>query len=85
MVNMVIAGDYNGAGIAVGFNSITMCKGFKRIKLKKDMVESYEVVTEEQRKSATSSIARGLVGGALLGGVGAIGGAISAKNKVYIK
>jgi len=81
MVNMVIAGDYNGAGIAVGFNSITICKGFKRIKLTKDMVESYEVVTEEHRKSATSGITRGLIGGALLGGVGAIAGAMSARTK----
>jgi len=81
MVCRVIAGDYNGAGIAVGFNSITICKGFKRIKLTKDMVDSYEVVTEEHRKSATSGIARGLVGGALLGGVGLVAGAMSAKSK----
>ncbi len=81
MVCRVIAGDYNGAGIAVGFNSITICKGFKRIKLTKDMVDSYEVVTEEHRKSAASGIARGLVGGALLGGVGLVAGAVSAKNK----
>lgn len=81
MVNMVIAGDYEGAGIAVGHNSIKICKGLKRIKLTKDMVDSYEVVTEEHRKSATSGIARGLIGGALLGGVGAIAGAMSAKQK----
>ena len=81
MVNMVVAGDYNGAGIAVGHNSIKICKGFKRINLTKDMVESYEVITEEHRKSATSGITRGLIGGALLGGVGAIAGAISAKSK----
>ncbi len=81
MVNMVIASDCKGAGIAVGFNSTTICKGFKRIKLTKDMVDSYEVVTEEHRKSAASSITRELIGGALLGGVGAIAGAVSAKNK----
>ncbi|XOQ44300.1 MAG: hypothetical protein ACFWTN_07660 [Clostridium sp.] len=81
MVNMVIAGDYKGAGIAMGFNSLTICKGFKRIKLTKDIVESYEVMTEEHRKSAKSGVARGLIGGALLGGVGTIAGAVSAKNK----
>ena len=45
------------------------------------MVDSYEVVTEEHKKSATSGIARGLIGGALLGGVGAIAGAMSARTK----
>ena len=81
MVNMVIAGDYKGAGIAVGHNSIKICKGFKRTNLTRDMVKSYEVITEEHRKSAASGIVRGLVGGALLGGVGLVAGAVSAKNK----
>lgn len=81
MVSTVIAGEYKGSGINAGFNSITICKGFKRIKLTKDMVESYELITDDHRKSAASGIARGLVGGALLGPVGMLAGGLSAKNK----
>ena len=81
MVSMVIAGEYKGSSISVGFSSIKFCKGFKRIKLDKSNVESYELITEEHRKSAASGIGRGLVGGALLGPVGMLGGALSAKNK----
>lgn len=81
MVSMVIAGDYKGAGVAVGFDGIKICSGLKRIKLTKANVESYELITDEHRKSAASGIARGIVGGALLGPVGMVGGAISAKSK----
>jgi len=35
----------------------------------------------ESKKSAGSSIVRGAVGGALFGGAGLIGGALSGKNK----
>lgn len=44
-------------------------------------VESYELITDEHRKSAKSGIARGLVGGALLGPVGMLAGGMSAKSK----
>ncbi len=44
-------------------------------------VESYELITDEHRKSAKSGIARGLVGGALLGPVGILAGGMSAKSK----
>lgn len=81
MANIVMAGDYKGAGIACGFEGVIICKGFKRIKLNKSTVLSYELITNEHRKSAASGIGRGLIGGALLGPVGMIGGAVSAKNK----
>ena len=48
--------------------------------INKDTVECYEVITDEQRKSAASGIMRGAVGAALLGPVGLLA-AISAKNK----
>ncbi len=48
--------------------------------INKDTVESYELITDEHRKSASSGVARGLVGGALLGPVGLLAG-LSAKNK----
>lgn len=81
--NRVLSGDYAGkqilgggvsqAGISIGF--------VKRLYLNKTTVESYEVINNENQKSMASGVARGIVGGALLGGVGAIAGAASAKNK----
>ena len=38
-------------------------------------------ITDEHRKSASSGVARGLVGGALLGPVGLLAGGLSAKSK----
>ncbi len=85
--NRVIAGDYVGkqvlgggvaqAGIVLGF--------IKQLYLNKTTVESYELITDEHRKSAASGVARGLVGGALLGSVGMLAGGLSAKNKgIYL-
>ena len=39
------------------------------------------IVGQESKKSATSSVARGIVGGALVGPAGMIAGGISGKNK----
>lgn len=39
------------------------------------------IIGNDSRKSATSSVSRGIVGGLLFGGLGALGGALSAKNK----
>jgi len=52
----------------------------KKFPLNKETVASYELITEEHRKSAVSGVTRGLVGGALLGPVGLLAG-LSAKNK----
>ena len=81
--NKVIAGDYVGkqvlgggvaqAGISIGF--------VKQLYLNNTTVESYEVISDEHQKSAVSAAAKGIVGGALLGGVGMIAGAMSAKEK----
>ena len=43
-------------------------------------VVNHEIITEESVKSASSGVARGIVGGVLLGPVGMLGGALSAKN-----
>lgn len=81
--NKVLSGDYAGkqilgggisqAGISIGF--------VKQLYLNKSTVDSYEVITDEHQKSAASGAIRGIVGGAVLGGVGAIAGAVSAKEK----
>lgn len=80
--NKVIAGDYLGKGLILGMGKPSLVVGFgKNYYLTKDVVESYELITDEHRKSAASGVARGLVGGALLGPVGLLAGGMSAKNK----
>lgn len=81
MSNKVIAGDYTGCRISSTFGIVYIQHGLKTIDLDQNNVESYEVITEEHRKSAKSGVARGLVGGALLGPVGMLAGGLSAKNK----
>lgn len=82
MANTIIAGDYKGKTLVYGANKVLLVLGFfNKIDINKDTIESYEVITEEHVKSATSGAARGLVGGALLGPVGMLAGVISAKNK----
>lgn len=85
--NMVIAGEYTGKGISVlgGQPQILISSNWtENVFLDKYNVESYEVITEEIRKSAASGVARGIVGGALLGPVGMIAGGLSAKNKSVV-
>lgn len=81
--NKVIAGDYEGKKVDVGgLSSAFIIVGiFKTINLDKKNVETYELITDEHRKSAKSGVARGIVGGALLGPVGMLAGGISAKTK----
>lgn len=82
MKNSVIAGDYAGKGVIYTAGQVLIAVSLlNSVKLNKDTVESYELITEEHRKSAASGIARGLVGGALLGPVGLLAGGLSAKNK----
>ena len=83
MANTVIAGEYINEPIAIFSKKVKICTGFfgKGIFLDKETVEAYELITDDHRKSASSGIVRGIVGGALLGPVGLIGGALSAKNK----
>lgn len=80
MINSIIAGDYEGHVVQKGPKGVTISKGFKLIYLTKENVESYEVITEDIRKSAASGVSRGIVGGAILGPVGLLAG-LSAKNK----
>lgn len=80
--NRVIAGDYAGKPVIVTLGVPNINIGFsKSVYLAKPDVEAYELVTDEHRKSAASGVTRGLVGGFLLGGVGMVAGAMSAKNK----
>jgi len=74
--NKVIAGDFKGTsvGAMLGVASVGV------LPITKQTVSAYELITDEHRKSAASGIARGLVGGAILGPVGLLAG-LSAKSK----
>ncbi len=79
--NKVVAGDFEGCKVNTFLgNPCISVNMSKSILLDKSTVESYELITEEHRKSAISGVARGIVGGALLGPVGLLAG-LSAKNK----
>lgn len=85
--NKVIKGDYTSWDVFKGLNEpyfhLTF-GGQADIILNKVTVESYQVITEEQRKSGTSAVLRAGAGAVLLGGVGLLAG-LSAKNKgIYI-
>ncbi len=80
MANKVIAGDYKGFLVSNSFGKLYIASGWHPVNLDKDNVESYEIITEDIRKSAASGVSRGIVGGVLLGPVGLLAG-LSAKNK----
>lgn len=80
--NKVIAGDYEGKTVVASLGYAFIQIGvFKTIDINSNNINSYELITDEHRKSAASGVARGLVGGALLGPVGMLAGGISAKSK----
>ena len=75
--NMVISGDYKGSSVSLAWFGGVKIGG---IKLDKSNVDSYEIIDEKNRKSATSAVGRAAVGGFLLGPVGLLAG-LSAKSK----
>ena len=82
--NRVIAGEHTGKQVVgkAGMKHPVIAVGLVKSKpMNKETVESYELITDEHVKSAASGVTRGLVGGALLGPVGLLAGAMSGKNK----
>lgn len=81
--NMVLEGEYKNKVVTFSMGGkVYISLGLtKKLYLNTDTVESYEVVNEEAQKSMSSGLMRGLVGGALLGPVGALAGGLSAKSK----
>lgn len=79
--NKVIAGDFEGkqVGQSLGSPYIIISLG-KTYDINRSTVETYDLITDEHRKSAVSGVARGAVGGFLLGPVGLLAG-VSAKSK----
>lgn len=81
--NSIIAGDYLNKRFITGRKgeAVLATSALRPTPITSENVEGYELVTDEHKKSAASGVGRGLVGGALLGPVGAIAGAMSAKTK----
>ncbi|GHU94443.1 hypothetical protein FACS1894208_05520 [Clostridia bacterium] len=86
--NTVTAGDYKGGQILLKVkitkaDEVVLLKpgAFAgKITLDTNSVASYEVIDAESQTSATSAVARGAIGAALLGPIG-IAAALSAKKK----
>ena len=78
-MNKVISGKYNGKYLDGEGNIILNWRS--RYDLSKKTVTRIDLLNTETSKSGTSAVGRGMVGGALLGPVGLLGGALSAKNK----
>ena len=79
--NKVIAGDYLGKAVSGSLGVVSIMETFgKNIFLDKSTVMSYELVTNDIRKSGTSAVLRGGLGAAVLGPAGLLAG-MSAKNK----
>lgn len=79
--NEVIGGAYKGSSVAACGGKACIVK-FINKPLTSKTVERFEVINKDERKSAVSGITRGLIGGAIFGTAGIIGGALSAKNAV---
>lgn len=87
--NKVIKGDYVSWDVYKGINGEPYLHSMLHSKtediiLNKSTVASYELITEETKKSGTSAVLRAGAGAFLLGPVGLLAG-VSAKNKgIYL-
>ncbi|GEM_PF-913433 len=80
-MNTVISGDYKNASVGADImGEVFILFGFKKIPLNCGTVLRYEVVSEQERTSATSAVKKAAVGTLLLGGIG-IAAALGAKKK----
>lgn len=81
-ISIVISGDYQGREIkaAWGGKVYINSKGGEKIMIDSSTVNSYEILEIDDKKSFSSGVARGIVGGAVFGGVGALAGVNSAKT-----
>ena len=85
VVIKVIAGDYEGYKIKAGWSVFIFVPSIfsgqsDGVEISRRTVRSYKIITDDQRKSAISGIARGVIGNYFFGNAGLIGGTFSAKN-----
>ena len=84
MISYAAGGDYKGKRLDVSLfkRCAYIVVGFrKKVYINAETVRSYNVLNQQNESSAISGIGRGLVGGAVFGLAGVIGGAMSAKTK----
>ena len=88
MKNQILAGDFPKnaqINLVLGSVVLTAPASFKSkavsIKFNKDSVEKVELQKDQESIDKKSAVSRALIGGALLGGVGAVLGARTAKDK----
>lgn len=77
-INTVIAGDYVGKDIMLLGGVTPYIAG--ALAINKNNADSYNIIDENYRKSATSAVGRAALGAFVLGPVGLLAG-VSAKNK----
>lgn len=80
MSNAVIKGDYKGYIVYSERGKMWLTKMFKRIEIKKENIEAYEVVDESSQVSGSSAVLRAGAGALLLGPLG-LAAALTARQK----
>lgn len=84
--NMVIAGDYKGRWISNILGSIEISLGLtKGIPLDKFEVESYQLITEDNSKSAAGTLVKASIGEAFFGDAGMLAGALASKTDYILE
>lgn len=78
--NKVVAGDFEGNKISCSFGTVYLNFLLGNIALDRKSVATYEVLTDEPKKSVASGVVRGVVGNVLLGPAGLVAGALLAKG-----
>lgn len=79
--NRVVSGHHCGEKIVNYGEMLVISKPTYNITLSQRTIEEYRIVSQKSEKSTSSVVKRGLLGGALLGGVGALAGSLSAKDE----
>jgi len=79
--NLVVSGDFLNYSVESIWGEISLTSfGSKSISINKQSIESIEILDSTKQRDTGSTIARGIVGGILLGPAGMIGGAILGKS-----
>lgn len=78
--NKVVSGDYSGASVDEFLGDVSLNSFTTNVAINKNTITNIELLDSANKKDTGSSIARGLVGGVLLGPVGIIGGAMLGKT-----
>lgn len=81
--NKVVAGDYEGGEIFCAFDNLSIIVTADNMPLDKSTIKSYDIIDEENRKSAASAVGRAAAGTFLLGPVGLLAGVTAKRKGIY--